>query len=156
MKSVIRWGFTGTQRGMTPEQIKVFRRLLEVQHGLAASVEIRAELHHGDCIGADAKIHDMAVTAGIYPVIHPPTRSFKRAFKQSDDIRKPLAYLTRNHNIVKETERLMAAPGEVIEQLHSGTWATIRYARKLKRPICIVRPSGSVWYEESSTMDWVV
>jgi hypothetical protein len=154
---VLRWGFTGTQRGMTQEQIKVFKRLFEVQRGLAASVEIPAELHHGDCIGADAQAHDMAVAVGICPVIHPPSDSGRRAFKKADDIRKPADYLKRNKNIVQATERLMAAPGEVIERMRgSGTWATIRAARKLRRPICIVRPDGSVWYEESSTMDWVV
>ena len=34
-----------------------------------------------------------------------------------------------------------------IEQLRSGTWATVRHARKLKRPIVIINPDGTLLLE---------
>jgi hypothetical protein len=51
---------------------------------------------------------------------------------------------SRNHDIVDETELLIACPGELAEAVRSGTWATVRYARKLGRPIVIFWPDGSV------------
>jgi hypothetical protein len=52
--------------------------------------------------------------------------------------------LERNKHIVHNCGWLIAAPKEDSETLRSGTWATIRYARKLRRPITIVFPNGEV------------
>jgi hypothetical protein len=49
----------------------------------------------------------------------------------------------RNHRIVDMTRVLVACPdGE--ERQHSGTWATVRYARKRGKWIIIVYPDGTV------------
>jgi hypothetical protein len=53
-------------------------------------------------------------------------------------------YLVRNHEIVDDSQVLIAAPKEFTEQLRSGTWATIRYARKIGRTVRIVFPDGSI------------
>jgi len=50
--------------------------------------------------------------------------------------------LTRNHDIVDCTELLIACPKSMKEELRSGTWATVRYARKLERPVIIIYPNG--------------
>ena len=103
-----------------------------------------AELHHGDCIGADADMHDLAKEFGFCIILHPPIKSAKRAFcKGADEEREPKEYIPRDHDIVDETEFLIATPNGTSEILRSGTWATIRYARKLGRRILIVYPDGS-------------
>lgn len=131
----MRIGFTGTQRGMTPDQKRVLEDLLRRSDG---------EFHHGDCIGADAEAHDLAKELPYWIIVHPPVFNSKRAWKGGHEIRAPKDYLDRNKDIVAETERLVAAPGEPQEQLRSGTWSTIRHARKLKRRVYIIMPDGYV------------
>ena len=55
----------------------------------------------------------------------------------------PLDYLSRNKKIVEAATYMIAAP-ESEETLRSGTWSTIRYSIKLKKPLYIVMPDGSV------------
>jgi len=137
----IRLGFTGTQRGMTPEQKHSFESLIGEQMPI--------EFHHGDCIGADSDAHDIVETLDeSLIIIHPPSNDSKRAYKQG---RNPLnythpakPYLDRNKDIVEATDSLIACPGEGSEQLRSGTWSTVRYARKLRRPIYVILPDGRI------------
>lgn len=126
-------GFTGTQLGMTPLQIARLTKLLHFHKP--------SEFHHGDCIGADAQAHDIVETFPVRIVIHPPTNDSKRAFKWADEGRLAKPYLERNHDIVDETDLLLVAPKSVNEELRSGTWATWRYAVKMKKPTIILEPS---------------
>ena len=133
MDSVV--GFTGTQKGMTSAQIRTLRELLR---GVAL-------LHHGDCIGADAHAHTEAVRQQIPVVIHPPTDPTKRAFCEGARIVKdPEPYLIRNHRIVDASDKVIAAPGSFREGWRSGTWATVRYARKVNKQVTIIWPDGTV------------
>lgn len=127
-------GFTGTRAGMTKKQKYNLRHIL-------AQLAVE-EFHHGDCVGADAEAHDIAEKLGCTIIIHPPIKSYNRAGKKSPFILPPKNYLDRNWNIVKGTETLIAAPKTEKEALRSGTWSTVRYARKLKRNIIIIYPSG--------------
>ncbi len=90
-----------------------------------------SEFHHGDCIGADKEAHEMV--REFHPecliVGHPPSNQIKRAGTLCDIFRPALPYLDRNHAIVDAVSVLIAAPKDPSEQLRSGTWATIRYAR---------------------------
>jgi hypothetical protein len=43
---------------------------------------------------------------------------------------------------VDATGWLLAAPRTKTEEQRSGTWATIRYARKLGRQVCLLWPDG--------------
>jgi hypothetical protein len=129
-------GFSGTRRGMTSEQSRALRRSL-------ASFE-DAVLHHGDAVGADAEAHEQAVVLGWSVIIHPPINAAWRARKVASEERAPKPYLVRNRDIVDETELLIAAPAEAVEHLRSGTWSTVRYARRLGRPISIIKPDGTV------------
>jgi hypothetical protein len=95
------------------------------------------EFHHGDCVGADAEAHDIAIDMGLYVVIHPPTDPKHRAWCEPNEMRDEFPYLERNHNIVDEAVNLFAAPGTNWEVRRSGTWATVRYMRSKK--------SGSLW-----------
>ena len=135
-------GFTGTQTGMTRAQKATFSHLFRDR--LAKEICFA----HGDCIGADSDAHDIVI--GImkgksYIVIHPPIDDSKRAFKQgAKHVFPPKEYLERNHNIVATCDLLIAAPKGFKEELRSGTWATIRYAKKQKKQICIIYPDGEV------------
>jgi len=132
----VRIGFTGTRRGMTEAQ----RTTLE-----AVLAKLRAtEFHHGDCIGADAEAHDVAVAMGCEIVIHPPITEAERAWKVAPRIHAPKPYLVRNRDIVRDTEMLIATPAEETELLRSGTWSTVRFARKAGRVVWVVLPSGEV------------
>lgn len=126
-------GFTGTRAGMTPLQMNRVKILL-----IGGT-----ELHDGDCIGADSQAFFLAKSQGLRTVCHPPLKSAKRAFNVHDETRPPYEYLTRNHHIVGETRLLIVAPRDMEEQLKSGTWATYRYAKKLRAPRIIVFPDGS-------------
>lgn len=137
---ITKLGFTGTQDGMTPCQIARVSQFL-------ADYEIK-EVHHGDCVGADNQFNFLCRAFKIFIVIHPPSNATKRAFCGGyGQIRAPQEYLVRNHDIVRESECLLAAPKTEEEALRSGTWATVRFARKLHRPVVIVRPSGEVLME---------
>jgi hypothetical protein len=130
--------FTGTQRGLTQIQH------LRLSNWTATRAEMPGRtMHLGDCIGADAECWELT-HRHYYTVGHPPIVSAKRAFLTYDEEREPEAYLDRNHSMVDEAGTLLACPGEMAEVLRSGTWATVRYARKLRRQIVIFYPDGSV------------
>lgn len=132
----IKAGFTGTQQGMTDIQQRVLSAILK---RLGAG-----EFHHGDCVGADAEAHAVVYKLGLFIVIHPPKDSKKRAFCYSlkTTILCPKDYLDRNHDIVDETDFLIATPKTKDEELRSGTWATVRYARKIGKRVHIIYPDG--------------
>lgn len=132
-------GFTGTQRGLTKAQTF---KLAGILHRL--NMKNMEEFHHGDCVGADAKAHDLvaALDRKVKIVIHPPIKSAKRAFKTGDEECEAKEYLDRNQDIVDACHVLMACPGEKEEQQRSGTWATVRRAKKARRYIWFVYPDG--------------
>lgn len=127
-------GFTGTQDGMTPVQKKAVAEILALKRP-AVGV-------HGDCVGADKDFHDLCVAFGIKVEIHPPDKDVKRAFCKGAEVKPPLPYLVRNHNIVDSADYMIATPKTDYEELRSGTWATIRYARKKNKRIIVLRPQA--------------
>ena len=126
-------GFTGTQHGMT-----------FLQKQKVAALLVGETFHHGDCIGSDAQAHRIARSKGFYIIKHPPLSTRKQAFCAADEEREPKPYLERNHDIVDEVDCMLAAPREYEEQLRSGTWATIRYTRKVGKPLAVIYPDGSI------------
>ena len=133
-------GFTGTQLGMTAAQKRIVETFLRNSRG---------EFQHGDCIGADEEAHEIALGFGFLIILHPPTNRTKRAFCDAAIERMAKPYLSRNKDIVLETDQLIAAPGEEEEHIRSGTWSTVRFARSLKRTINIVLPDGRVLVENA-------
>jgi hypothetical protein len=150
-------GFTGTLRGMTAEQKTVAELRIA---GLRPSVFI-----HGGASGADTDAHHIVVhrlppnslphTIEIYPEDSPLRRRHRYwqrpehriAAKASGrdfivhEAGKPLA---RNLIIVQRCDHLLATPDSREEKLRSGTWATIRYARKAGKPHTIIWPDGEI------------
>ncbi len=130
-------GFTGTQQGMTDAQRATLRTWL-VEH-------YPDSLHHGDCIGADAQAHALALEWGIPVTLHPPEDGSKRAFcVGAVNVAGLKPYLERNHDIVDYTGVLIATPKGYSEERRSGTWATVRYARKMGRRVIIIHPDGTL------------
>lgn len=144
MSSDYRFGFTGTSLGITGPQIQSLRSFLTGGSG---------EFHHGDCVGADATAHKVAVECGYCPILHPPTNYSKRAWCEVAGhlMRQEKPYLTRNRDIVDETIALIATPAEFEEQPRGGTWYTVRYARKQNRPIVMIYPDGLIKQTHSRT-----
>lgn len=135
-------GFTGTRDGMTQAQMQVVHSIL-----LTGMVE---ELHHGDCVGADAEAHALAQSESVPLVLHPPEDDEYQAYCSGPGIRSkahPKPYLVRNRQIVYCTKELIATPAQDHEIKRSGTWATVRVARNLDRKIYIVPPDGRLWTE---------
>lgn len=135
------FGFTGTREGMTGRQWRAL-------HDYLCSTEV-TEAHHGDCVGSDAQFHGLVRL--LHPTacikIHPPLNPRHRAFCLGD-LRFPRRdYLDRNKDIVDLSEYLIATPHELTERQRSGTWSTIRYARKQGRGILIVFPTGKLSIE---------
>lgn len=138
-ENVTKVGFTGTRKGLTPEQRVSLRRILEL--------DIFGELHQGDCVGADESAHFIAIEFGLRVVIHPPEDNKCRAYCQpfeDGELRPKFPYHERNHNIVDETQALIATPEGLVETRNGGTWATVRYARKNRKPVCIIYPDGTI------------
>jgi len=138
-------GFTGTRKGMTPQQKSTVEALV---------LELKPkQAHHGDCVGADADFNSICIKLNtlrehntlihIHPgcVIGNPQRANCSGWYQMYSI-KP--FLDRNHDIVDACDRLIVCPGEFQEQRRSGTWATYRYALKTKKLIYVVYPDGTV------------
>lgn len=133
-------GFTGTQEGMTNAQAGAVRMILQTY--------CPDEFHHGDCIGADEEAHRMVRTirhaSPPHIVVHPPNRTGKRAYCSGDITRPEKDYLLRNRDIVDESHAMIATPKESKEQQRSGTWSTVRYAKKQKKHVFLVLPDGTV------------
>lgn len=130
-------GFTGTSDAVTLAQ-KV---------GVAAFLESGqwSEFHHGVCIVADAMAHGLAVDRGIPVVGHPPLNTMKMAILNGFlRLEPPQEYMVRNQDIVDAVDVMLATPKEFEEQLRSGTWSTIRKARRAGKPVWIILPDGRV------------
>lgn len=130
--------FTGTQAGMTNQQRAKVRELLV---GLDPMW-----VHAGDCLGADAQFIEIVEEAlpSAQTCGHPPDDGSKRAFCRYDFTQPEAPYLERNWDIAVHGRVLIATPKEPQEVLRSGTWSTVRYARKLGKEIFIVRPDGTL------------
>jgi len=127
-------GFTGTQDGMTDRQ-------KDATHFWFAEFGIGGQLHHGDCLGADEDAHDIALSLGMEVYIHPPDNPSKRAnCKGAKKVYMPKPYIMRNHNIVRMCERLIATPSTDFETIRSGTWATVRFAKRQCVPVTLLKP----------------
>ncbi len=101
-------------------------------------------LHHGDCIMADEMAAELARRISFKLHGHPPELDGYRAFVKNDKEEQPLPYLERNRALVNSVSRLIALPDTMKERLRSGTWATVRYARKQGKKITIIWPDGTV------------
>ena len=142
-------GFTGTAKGMTAEQKRSLRLLF-------AKLPMLNELHHGDCVGADAEAHALGRERYFRIIVHPPDNPKARAFCLPEDggaVLPVRPYLDRDRDIVAACDVLYAAPGQYEEVKRDGTWYTVRRAREAGKKIVLVFPDGSVKTEQPKPVD---
>jgi hypothetical protein len=133
-------GFTGTKNGMQSNQKLEFVEYLRYLKGLGYT-----HFHHGDCIGADAQAARFAKALGFILVCHPghprdKSNTMYRAFTDFNDVMHEVKpFIKRDHDIVDAVETMIATPaGE--EEIRSGTWSTVRYAKRMGKPVYIIVP----------------
>jgi hypothetical protein len=129
-------GMTGSRQGISAEALMVLNIFL-------AKNDV-TEGHHGDCVGADLDFHNQLVLNDIRIIIHPPDNDSNRSFCESNVIKPVKPYLTRNKNIVNETDMLIAFPATKDEIIRSGTWSTIRYAKRMNTKVLIIFLDGMI------------
>jgi len=135
-------GFTGTRAGMTEAQKVSVRRVLERIGARYGNLVV-----HGDCKGADEQFDGIAAGLGLERHIYPCDIEYMRAhceLRGAKQMREPARPLVRNGWIVEVTLVMMATPKEYVEELRSGTWATVRRSRKSPNPLILIPPDGSL------------
>lgn len=132
-------GFTGTREGMTDPQVVRLANWVGESGG--------GEFHHGACVGADSHAADIADTFNLKVVAYPCTVTgmvCQEAVRVSVEIRTAKPPLDRNRDIVDACDILLVCPKGMQEEQRSGTWATVRYARRQGRRIMIFWPDGTI------------
>ena len=140
-------GFTGTREGMTRLQRAFVIRAVGMCHV--------NEVHHGGCVGADEDFHRLSLVLNIPVHVHFGCNSQGKTPSKMEEttnvkgktikVYEPRPYLKRDKTIVDNVEMLIATPKGHKEELRSGTWATIRYAKKKNKKILIVYPDGTYY-----------
>lgn len=132
-------GFTGTRVGLRPDQVEKIISLLDRYSAQNTGIVVS----HGDCVGADTDFHRVCVEyrknnpcVFIQIHIYPPIDPKLRQFNVGDRVFEPDEYLKRNLAILRNSDVLIACVKSVsVEEHRSGTWSTIRQAKKRKIPI---------------------
>lgn len=152
--------FTGTRKGMnTAQRVNLEAFLLSNEWDF---------VFHGAAKGADTQFHDLVCDLRPVPriVIYPSTHEQNNldnlwgliapvgpglhtcidedGVEISFDVHPRAEPLLRNKWIVEPGDLLLATPFEVAEIPRSGTWAAIRYARKIGRKPILFLPDGRV------------
>lgn len=134
---------TGTRQDLTPAQ------LITATHLFQGAAEHVTGFHNGGCIGADRRLFSLACAFLECPIdVWPALVNASQRFNPPDwpwiTVHELMPPLERNEVMVTLSDVLWAFPGEDTEQLRSGTWATVRRARKISRSLVIVLPNGEV------------
>ena len=128
---------TATRSGLTPLQMKSVIRLF---------TELKiTKLIHGCAVGGDQQIHYLTnVPKEMHPSKESQQRWAERVLRSIDELFPIHPPIPRNHIMVNNGDCVIAAPKGKIEQLRgSGTWATIRYAKKIGKKLYICWPDGT-------------
>lgn len=148
-------GFTGSRDGGTPALLGVLNDLVINQFILAT------EFHHGCCVGWDELAcllvgYCVRLNPDFRRIAHPGDLEWLTsdvAKTHSELLLPNKPNLARNRDIVNACDWLVACPRTFIEEQRSGTWSTVRYARKTGRRITILYPDGTL-AEEPGTVPW--
>jgi hypothetical protein len=95
-------------------------------------------------VGADEQAAKIAKELGFRVVAHPGLApdpldlECRSTFSGNDEVLEAKPFAIRDRNIVETTECLLAVPSTQSEDLSSGTWATVRYARELQKPVDLI------------------
>jgi hypothetical protein len=141
---------SGPSAGGTSAQMEIARYLIT---GPLRPVR----LHHGDCIGFDAAMHQVVrnTNPSCWIVVHPATVPItRRAYCPGNEMWPLRPPLDRDDDIAREGDLLLAAVRHNTEfnsaglvRRGDGAWATIRRARRHRRPIWIIHTDGTIKIE---------
>ncbi len=123
-------GISGTRWGASSVQLAKIEILLIIFIERGAK-----KFRHGDCAGVDVEAASIARDLGYYIICHPGPRGMGTKW---DEIMPSLPFLDRNKVIVDMSDVMLIVPFTNEEILRSGTWATYRYAQKMKVPLRMV------------------
>lgn len=141
-------GFTGTQNGMTHVQKCGFLHeilSLRDQYGQGIRDVTSLQFHQGQCIGSDFDALRLVKSqGGFWTVSHPPINKAKVHDEECMEVWPEKEYLDRNHDIVDVCDLLIVAPKSQVEEIRSGTWATYRYAKRLKKDVLVLWPTAGL------------
>lgn len=138
----LRVAFTGTQFGMTLYQRS---KLGTVLLGLG-----RFQFHHGGAAGADTEAHEIAYDAGCRDLhVWLPVGKTWPPMQYTTIHHTGTGALRRNHFTIYGANLLIATPRQAKEIRRSGTWATVRAARKagIETKVLVPQPTD----EEGTT-----
>lgn len=124
-------GFTGTRKGLSNKQKD---QLLVILSALKDRVN---ELHHGGAHGADRQAMRLARQLR-YDIHWHPCADIATDLYADDVWHDTFPPLVRNRHIAELCEVLIAGPFTDQEELRSGTWATVRYARQAGKPVVML------------------
>lgn len=131
---------TGTRKGMTLHQHNTFVSMLKADRP--------SLIVHGAALGADSDVHRKAILynipCDIYPASGVPSNIDNLNIRAIDIIHEAAPPLERNKTMVKAGTHVVAFPKLMVEELRSGTWAAIRYAKTARKPLTIVWPDGTI------------
>lgn len=135
-------GITGTREGANEQQLTELRQAI---YNVWRNGGQKAVLHHGDCVGVDQQAHEIAEEYGIVIEVHPPNDPAHRAYTTGWEIlHREKSYAARNQEIVDACDVLIAVPEKPESAApRSGTWMTVRKARKAHKPVIILK--GDRW-----------
>lgn len=145
--SAPRMGFTGTRKGMTEPQKRIVRVIMQVFFVKHKSLHI-----NGLCYGADRDALLIAHEIGYLIDGHPSTIEMsvqKDLFGLLHNLYAPRDPMLRNCDIVRGSDRMIATPGGMNEEVRSGTWHAIRQTRGAIKPLYIVWPDGKLTVENN-------
>ena len=127
--------FTGPVDPPREAHVTVYNAILTYGGGVG-------EFHYGGAFGVDTWC--ASVATALYPeaahILHVPlgcrwNERLERLYEFDEVIYVEGGYMKRNDSLVEAAGRLLAFPKTANEVLRSGTWATIRRARKAGVPV---------------------
>lgn len=149
---ILNIGITGSRRFPRIQQRTKFGGILA---RLASTYPGIVAIHHGCCTGADEQAHQIARRIpgcqifgypGMDKLGNSPYRMQER--DGFTELYEPDEYATRNLRIVKASAVMIACPQypeDDPRSLRSGTWQTVRYARRMHKPILCIMSDGQLY-----------
>jgi len=138
---LLRFGFTASRRLEGTHERKLTRHLSKEFPGKLA-LQPELEFHTGGSWGGDYVIAEWLINR--FPdakhVLHLPDEPFNPdvSLLPFTEIRQYATYRARNGGIVAASEKLYGYPLYDEERMpRSGTWMTIRIARRQRKPMCV-------------------
>ena len=148
--------FTGTRQGLTPAQTRTLDLLVGEFATLGRTLYPQLAHSvvglHGMCQGGDATFDRICKQHRVWTEGYPGKgwrgdSPWRDQNVKPDLVHLPELYLDRDHIMVDRCQWLIAGPDQE-EYPRSGTWTTVRYARKQDRYRGIIMPDGTTTWEK--------